>query len=157
MYTRAPLSLHHVTEVGYIGWGDVVDGQALWWLGVHRVGRHSAQLGCITGGNRRCCGGNASVADALDALGWADDLHVWIGRGNARNGLRAGVVAVVVGQEDEIRVQRRLVERGTGVDEAVGRPLVGVVGIDLDDGPLRVLEAKRALAKPVDADCVFAH
>ena len=99
---------------------------------------------------------NPSVADALDALGRADDLHVWISRGNARNGLGASVVAVVVGQEYEIRVQRRLVKRGAGVDEAVGGPLVGVVGIDLDDGARRVLEAKRALAKPVDADCAFS-
>ena len=62
--------------------------------------------------NRRCCGRNASLADALDALCRADDMHGWIGRGDARNGLRAGVVAVVVGQEDEIRVQRRFVEWG---------------------------------------------
>ena len=43
------------------------------------------------------------------------------------------------------------------MDEAVGWPLVGVVGIDLDDGPLCVLEAKRALAKPVDATGSFAY
>ena len=60
-------------------------------------------------------------------------------------------------REHKIRVQRRLVEWGTGVDEAIGRPLTGVVGIDLDDGPLRVLEAKRALAKPVDANRVFIY
>ena len=67
------------------------------------------------------------------------------------------MVAVVVGQEYKIRVQRRLVERRASVDEAVGWPLVGIVGIDLDDGPLRVLEAKRALAKPVDANGSFAY
>ena len=53
-------------------------------------------------------------------------------------------------------MQRRFVQWGAGVDEAVGWPLVGVVGIDLDDDSLRVLGAKRALAKPVDADCAFA-
>ena len=46
---------------------------------------------------------------------------------------------------------------GPGVDEAVGGPLAGVVGIDLDDGPRRVLEAKRALAKPVEADRAFGY
>ena len=126
-------------------------------LGVHRVGRHGAQFGCFTGGNRCCYGRNARAADALDALRRTDDLHGWIGRGNAPNGLGASVVAVVVGQEHKIRVQRRFVQRRAGVDEAVGWPLVGVVGIDLDDGSLRVLEAKRALAKPVDADCVFGY
>jgi hypothetical protein len=75
-----------------------------------------------------------------------------VGGVDACQGFGAGVVAVVVGEQDEIRAQVALVEGRGGVDEVTRGAVMGKVGIDHQDNAGGVLEGKRVLAEPVDSN-----
>ena len=130
--------LDDVAEVGHIGWVYSVVGQTRRWFGEDGVGGHGAHFGALAGGYDTRVIANAGVADMFDALFRTDEADLRISGDDTLDRLDAGVVAVVVGQKHVGGTESGFVERGPSMDKAVAGSFAGIVGIDLNDGALRV-------------------
>ena len=74
----------------------------------------------------------------FDALFRTNEADLRISGDDTLDRLDAGVGAVVVGQKHVVGTESGFVERGPSMDKAVGGSFAGIVGIDLNDGALRV-------------------
>src|SRR5690606_30294385 len=128
-------------------------------LRVHRVGDGvAAQADLLS----RLDGDGALLGDprahhGLDAFHRPHEAGLGPGVADAQERFDAGVVNVVVGQEDPVRLHVRLIHGRFGMDELLRRPHPGKVRVHQDDGARRAFQRKRALPEPVNADGALLH
>ena len=132
-----------VTQVLHVGRVDAVIGKALRRLGPYRVRPRRSQLRGVSRRDDR----HVPLVESrfLQRVYALDRSHVTDIRKGGRQALQrfqAGVIAVVVGQEHVVGLKRPFVQRRPAMDEAVRRPFVRKVGIDLDHRAVRVLQSE---------------